>query len=149
MPFSPTSNLIPLNIVLTETIRTELTATRSGVKVLLVAPGSFPTEGIYNNPYFTEAPVPANNALRAASIKAGSAIPGSEPNDPVKGMELVVDVVRGEGHAKDRPFPEYLIIGKDAMTTAERKANKILQACRDWEDLTGEPILREGFNGKK
>ena len=105
-----------------------------------MAPGAFRTEGIYGGTYFQENNIPANDALRNASIERFYSISGTEPGNPDKAMELLVDVVRGEGKAGEREFPQYLILGEDAMANAEYRAGKVVQACRDWEDLAGKPL---------
>ncbi|RDB25896.1 putative oxidoreductase YusZ [Hypsizygus marmoreus] len=119
---------------LTETLSAELAP--FNIRVLLVAPGSFRTEGIYGQQYNTSNPIPANDAIRAVSIQRFHAIPGSEKGDPDKAMEAVVDVVRGEGVAKGRPWPLYLVLGEDAENDVEVKCTKVLKALEDWKDVT-------------
>ncbi|GLB40934.1 putative enoyl-(Acyl carrier protein) reductase [Lyophyllum shimeji] len=97
---------------LTETLSAELA--QFNIRVLLVAPGSFRTEGIYGQQYHTCNPIAANNALREQSMARFKSVPGTEKGDPDKAMEAVIDVVRGEGVAKGRPWPGYLILGEDA-----------------------------------
>ena len=65
-----------------------------------------------------------------------SSVPGTQLGDPDKAMEAVVDVVRGEGVAKGRQFPRYLILGEDAEQDVRIKSHKILNALDEWKDVT-------------
>jgi len=117
-----------------ETLAVELAP--SGIKVLIVEPGAFKTEGIYGQTYFTTNPVPENDEIRAASIKLFASVAGTQKGDPDKAMEAVVDVVRGEGAAKGRPWPLYLALGDDAEAGIREKCGKLLQHLEEWGDVT-------------
>ncbi|KAF5370913.1 hypothetical protein D9615_009789 [Tricholomella constricta] len=118
---------------LTETLSAELA--QFNIRVLLVAPGSFRTEGIYGQDYNTTNPIAANDAMRELSFSRFKAIPGTEKGDPDKAMEAVVDVVRGEGIAKGRPWPGYLVLGEDAEKDVRDKCNKVLRVLDEWKDV--------------
>jgi hypothetical protein len=118
---------------LTETIALEVAPE---IRVLLVAPGSFRTEGIYGQSYFTGNNIECYDELRQSSMVRFGSIAGTERGDPDKAMEAVVDVVRGEGVARGRPFPRYLILGEDAEKDTRAKAHKILDALDEWKDVT-------------
>ncbi|KAG6860082.1 hypothetical protein C0995_016081 [Termitomyces sp. Mi166 len=122
------------NAALTETLATEVAP--FNIRVLLVAPGSFRTEGIYNQTYNTSNPIAANTPLREASIARFKAVAGIGKGDPAKAMEAVVDIVRGEGIAKDRPWPGLLVLGEDAERDVRDKCNKVLKALDEWKDVT-------------
>ncbi|KAJ2916163.1 hypothetical protein MD484_g4236, partial [Candolleomyces efflorescens] len=123
---------------ITETMSTELTP--FGVKVMLVAPGAFRTEGIYGGQFPKDNLIPAYDSLRDASIKRFHSVAGTEKGDPDKAMDLVVDVVRGEGKAAGRPWPLYLVLGEDAATNARSRFNKVISDIEGWEDLTGKAV---------
>jgi len=61
---------------------------------------------------------------------------GKQPNDPERGMEVVVDVVRGEGRAAGRPFPLWLALGADAVKDIRAKANRIVDSLGVYQDLS-------------
>ncbi|KAG6865431.1 hypothetical protein C0991_002669 [Blastosporella zonata] len=119
---------------LTETLATEVAP--FNIRVLLIAPGSFRTEGIYGQLYHTSNPIAANNALREASMSKFKSVAGTEKGDPEKAMEAVVDIVRGEGIAAGRPWPGLLILGEDAERDVRDKCNKVLKALDEWKDVT-------------
>lgn len=50
-------------------------------------------------------------------------------------MEAVVDVVRGEGKAKGRPWPLYLVLGNDAEAGIREKTGKLLMHLDEWSDV--------------
>ncbi|KAF7377597.1 UBR-type domain-containing protein [Mycena sanguinolenta] len=86
---------------LAETLTTEVAPL--GVRVLLVEPGAFRT-GIYGQEYFTSNPIDDYEQIRNMSASRFAGVSGTEKGDPAKAMEAVVDVVRGEGCAQDRPL---------------------------------------------
>ncbi|KAG6916306.1 hypothetical protein DXG01_007463 [Tephrocybe rancida] len=119
---------------LTETLAVEVAP--FNIRVLLIAPGSFRTEGIYGQLYNTSNAVPANDALREASMSKFKSIAGTERGDPCKAMEAVVDIVRGEGVAAGRPWPGLLVLGEDAERDVRDKSAKVLKALDEWKDVT-------------
>jgi len=117
-----------------ETLAVELAP--SGIKVLIVIPGSFRTENIYGQSVYKDNIIPGpNDALRAALEKNHVSIAGTEKGDPAKAMNVVVDVVRGEGKAKGRQWPLYLALGEDAEMHIRGKAGKLLTHCDDWGNV--------------
>jgi hypothetical protein len=105
------------------------------IKVLLVEPGGFRTEGIYGQPYFTQNPLPAYDDMRNASKTRFASMAGTEKGDPDKAVEAIVDVVRGEGVAKGRPWPGYLVLGEDAEVDLRSKCKKVLDVLDEWVDI--------------
>ncbi|KAF5339761.1 hypothetical protein D9611_009070 [Ephemerocybe angulata] len=77
-----------------ETLATELA--QFNVRVLLVAPGAFRTEGIHPRPFFQERPIAAYDNIRETTAQRFASITGTQKGDPVRAMELVVDIVRGD-----------------------------------------------------
>jgi len=106
------------------------------VKVLLIQPGAFRTEGIYREQHFTDNQIPDYDAIRRQSIELFTSIPGKEKGDPDKAMEVLVDVVKGQGVAKDRPWPGYLVLGEDAEAAVRGKCAKVLGVLDEWVDVT-------------
>jgi NAD(P)-dependent dehydrogenase (short-subunit alcohol dehydrogenase family) len=105
------------------------------IRVLIVEPGSFRTEGIYINPFDVSNPIPDYDEHRADSLITWNAIAGKQPGDPVKAMNAVVDVVRGEGAAAGRMWPSYLILGRDAEIDIRNKCAKMIRHLDEWSDV--------------
>jgi hypothetical protein len=61
---------------------------------------------------------------------------GHQPNDPARGMDVVVDVVRGEGRAAGKPFPLWLALGADAVKDIRAKATRIVESLDMYQDIS-------------
>ncbi|KAG2369647.1 hypothetical protein BDR07DRAFT_1323020 [Suillus spraguei] len=105
------------------------------IRVLLVEPGGFRTEGILGNQWDCSNPIPDYDDQRADGCANFSKLAGKQPGDPDKAMEIVVDVVKGEGCARGREWPLYLVLGKDAEVDIRNKCAKVLRHLDDWNDV--------------
>ena len=105
------------------------------MRVLIVAPGAFRTEGVHAYPATIHNHVPAYDAARNAGMARFAAIAGNERGDPARAMELLVDVVRGEGAARGRPWPMWLVLGADAYADVRAKTARLLETMAVWEDV--------------
>lgn len=94
--------------------------------------GSFRTENIYGQPFDISNPISGNDALRTKASKAFGSVAGTEKGDPNKAMEVVVDVVRGEGKAKGREWPLYLALGADSERDIRTKVGKLVRHVDEW-----------------
>lgn len=61
---------------------------------------------------------------------------GKQPGDPQKGAEIVVDLVRGEGSAKGKEFPRFLLLGRDCYEQVKEKLEKALLVIEEWKEAT-------------
>lgn len=59
---------------------------------------------------------------------------GNQPGDPKKGVELMIDVVKGEGAAKGKEMPLRLPMGSDALEVVRKKCLETLKTCDEWEE---------------
>lgn len=82
-----------------------------------------------------ENPLPAYDTMRNASKTRFASVSGTEKGDPNKAVEAIVDVVRGEGVAKGRPWPGYLVLGEDAEIDVRTKCKKVLDVLDEWVDV--------------
>jgi hypothetical protein len=115
-----------------ETLSVELAP--FSIKVLIVEPGAHRTEGI-DKEFFMSNPITAYDDMRIMAKQNFDAIAGTQKGDPTKAMEAVVDVVRGEGKAKGRPWPLYLALGCDADEGIRQKSARLLQHVDEWGDV--------------
>ncbi|KAI8973104.1 NAD-P-binding protein [Trametes punicea] len=65
-----------------------------------------------------------------------------QPNqgDPVKGMDALVDVVKGEGRAEGKrkegePLPTWLFLGSDSLEGVNARADKLKKVAKEWADV--------------
>ena len=99
-----------------------------GIKTVIVHPGSFKTGNCIYSPYFTENPMPIYDSLRQKSEGTFRLLGEKERGDPDKLVEVLVDVVRGEGVAAGRPWPNYLFLGNDSIDPVKSKLETLLDA---------------------
>jgi len=105
------------------------------IRVLLVEPGAFRTEGIYSHQFDCSNPIPDYDEQRVSGCVNFPSISGKQPGDPDKAMNIVVDVVKGEGCAGGREWPLYLVLGKDVEADIRHKCAKVLKHLDDWNDV--------------
>jgi len=111
------------------------------IRTLIVEPGAFRTEGILTKPYIDSHLIADYDVVRSKCIAVFKATAGTQKGDPDKGVELVVDVVRGEGKALKadgtlREWPLYLPLGDDAVQDIRHKCMTMLNAVDEWADVT-------------
>ncbi|VDC00544.1 unnamed protein product [Peniophora sp. CBMAI 1063] len=115
-----------------ETIASELS--RLNIRVTIVVPGLFRTPFNYASPVkpkfddynFFHDHAPAYLKMRRTTPEAA---------DPEKGMDVVVDVVRGEGRAVGTgEWPLWLALGDDALTDVKFKLSNIGKTLAVWGD---------------
>lgn len=106
-----------------------------GIRVTVVIPGSFRT-GALGQPITIHKHIPAYDMLREKGRARFNSISGHERGDPAKAMDLLVDVVRGEGRARGREWPMWLFMGQDAYRDVRGKCDAVLRTLDAWEDLS-------------
>jgi hypothetical protein len=57
-------------------------------------------------------------------------------------MEIVVDIIRGEGAVEGKPWPSHLVLGQDAIADIREKARKLEEVVDEWE-WTGRAVSYE------
>jgi len=55
---------------------------------------------------------------------------GKQPGDPNKGVEVLLDVIRGEGVAAGKAFPTALSLGSDCYSVVKAECEKTLERGR-------------------
>lgn len=108
-----------------------------GIRVLIVEPGAFRTEGIYNYGYYDDNMISDYDPTRQKMKDFIDKIPGKEPGDPEKGVQAIFDVVTGTGRASGKEWPLYLFLGNDAERDVRNKCNTMLKLLdSDWNEIT-------------
>ncbi|KAF1998344.1 short-chain oxidoreductase [Amniculicola lignicola CBS 123094] len=62
-------------------------------------------------------------------------VDGNQPGDPKQAVEVILDVIRGEGAAEGKAFPDRLPLGGDCLVAMRKKAVSNLTVCNEWEDV--------------
>lgn len=104
------------------------------IRVTVVIPGSFRTNAL-GQPMTIHKHIADYDDLRERGLAKFSALSSNEKGDPSKAMELLVDVVRGEGHAYGREWPMWLFMGSDVYRDVRAKCDRVQQTLAEWEDV--------------
>ncbi|KAK4221771.1 hypothetical protein QBC38DRAFT_116957 [Podospora fimiseda] len=76
-------------------------------------------------------------------VFGGKSLADSIPGDIAKLPDAIIDVVKGEGLAKGRPFPLRVLLGSDTLDAVRQKINEQTQLIDTWEDVTLS-VVKEG-----
>jgi hypothetical protein len=107
-----------------------------GIKNLIFELGYFRTKVMHPDNVKTRAnPIADYDELRNGVAHLIKTIDGNQPGDPKKAVEIMVDVVRGEGVAVGKSIPDRLPLGPDCLNTMRKKAVGNLATCNEWEDV--------------
>lgn len=123
-----------------ECLNTELSA--FGIRTLILEPGAFRTASLDGEMY-TGNVIHDYDEMRAAAMKRIKWAREHMPGDPSKAMELLVDVVRGEGKAKGKAWPLYLPMGAVTDDAIQAKTKKMLGVLDQWRDIIRDLNLDE------
>ena len=61
---------------------------------------------------------------------------GNQPGDPAKGVQIMIDVVKGEGVARGKTPPAVVTLGKDIYLTTEHYCRETVQRIEEWKDVS-------------
>ncbi|KKP02744.1 hypothetical protein THAR02_05133 [Trichoderma harzianum] len=110
-----------------------------GIKHLLVEPGRFRTELLKQDGNFRTSNGSDGIAdYRAISeaVKEGIAREANkQPGDPVKGAQVIYDVVTSSGVAQGKQLPEFLPLGQDAIEEITKSAQSAIDVCLEWKEI--------------
>lgn len=119
---------------LAETLSVELA--QFNIRVLLVEPSAFRTKMVRTaDNYNTSNPIEAYNGTREENLNWYADRDGKQMGDPDKAMDAVVDVVRGDGTARGKPWPGYLLLGKEADRDVRAKCKIMTDHLDEWGEV--------------
>ncbi|KAK4121512.1 NAD(P)-binding protein [Parathielavia appendiculata] len=123
------------------------------IRTIDFEPGFFQTpltDGANLAQYASAAPpLDAYADQRAAMVAVAAAHDGNERGDVGKGVELMVDVIRGEGRASGRSMPLRLPIGEDAVKVVEATCHNMLKVVDAWREEVVGTTDRDEFESDK
>ncbi|KAF8645764.1 hypothetical protein AX16_007631 [Volvariella volvacea WC 439] len=82
--------------------------------------------------------VPRIKDYQEMSSKADAALRaynGNQPGDPKKGVQVILDIVRGEGAAKGKQWERSLPLGSDSWETIKHESELTLERLKIWKDV--------------
>lgn len=63
-------------------------------------------------------------------------VDGNQPGDPAKAVSIMMDVVKGEGVAEGKAFPNRLPLGPDCLATLRKHRVNDLLIANEWEEVS-------------
>lgn len=70
------------------------------------------------------------------------AIDGNQPGDTVKLVDIIIDVVKGEGVAEGKSIPRSIQIGTDCYNGVKEDLTKRLEILEEWRDVSTSTDLK-------
>lgn len=123
-------------IALGETLAAEVRL--FNIRVMILQPGAFRTEGLPNYAFQPTGTIPDYDETRKAAAVIYNTLTTNydQAGDPVKGMSLLVDMVRGEGAFEGREMPLWLALGSDSESDYRKRARRILESLDANSDIS-------------
>ena len=107
-----------------------------GIKTLLIEPGRFRTKLLSPGNLKTIESKISDYVEPSRAFNAGlSQEDRTQPGNPDRAVEIIVDLVRKEGCAADRDIPLRLPLGTDCYDTIKEKCYETLNILEDWESV--------------
>lgn len=119
-----------------------------GIQHCLVEPGTFRTDLLKPNSNMTGTPpstrLPEYDEINVTTENIFKQYNGHQLGNPVKGMEIIYEVVTSTGVAEGKPLPESLALGSDALAMISQAANKTLEGIEEWRSVSAMSDIPEG-----
>ena len=107
-----------------------------GINTLLIEPGRFRTKLLSSSNMKASGSTITDYAESSQNQLEGLAKEDqAQPGDPVKLVEIILDLVRQEGIAEGREVPLRLPLGIDCYDDIKAKCEETLKVLREWEDV--------------
>lgn len=108
-----------------------------GIKTLLVEPGTFRTDLLsQSNMKSAPSKIKDYGEITAMMTESFSSLNGSQLGDARKGVDSVIDVVKGENGTAGKEWPASLLLGSDAVALIRKKCEDVLRQVGEWEALS-------------
>lgn len=101
-----------------------------GIKVTIVAPGSFRTDWAGRSMVRTERSVDDYDAVFEPIRRARKAKDGKQAGDPVKAAQVLLDLM------KDDNPPVHLLLGNDALSVVRKKLTDLSDEIDAWQSVS-------------
>ncbi|KAI5477884.1 hypothetical protein MNV49_005777 [Pseudohyphozyma bogoriensis] len=122
---------------LTEALHEEIS--HLGLNAMVVSPGYFRTNFLASPPPPSGLQIPDYAAISTAMRSALVAVNQNQPGDPVKGVNVIIDVVLGEGKMEGKKeMPVRLPLGRDAFGVLEDVARRAKETVEEWKGIAGD-----------
>lgn len=120
-----------------------------GIKHLLVEPGFFRTALLKPGSNISEQVGKGNRILGYEGLNKEVEATlefynEKQLGDPVKGCEIIFEVITSTGRAEGRELPAWMPLGSDAFQVIANAAQEALKVAKEWEDLAVQSDYPEG-----
>ncbi|KAI1261346.1 hypothetical protein F5Y18DRAFT_401768 [Xylariaceae sp. FL1019] len=119
-----------------------------GIQHCLIEPGFFRTDLLKPDTNFaktgTETRISDYAQLNKEADSAFAGFHGTQLGNPVKGAEVMYDVITSSGSAAGRSLPGFLTLGSDANTEITKSAQGTIDQVKEWADVTAQSDYPEG-----
>jgi NAD(P)-dependent dehydrogenase (short-subunit alcohol dehydrogenase family) len=107
-----------------------------GLKTLLIEPGRFRTKLLSSSSMKAHpSNIPEYAERSRAQMETLAGEDQNQPGDPAKLVEIVLDLVRGEGVAQGIEVPFRLPLGVDCYTDVKKKCEATLATLETWRNV--------------
>ena len=111
-----------------------------GIRHCLVEPGFFRTELLNPTANISgtdnSSRLSAYKDLNATTDANFAAFHGAQLGDPVKGAQIIFDVITSSGVAAGKELPELLPLGSDASQEIAKGASRTLESVEEWKAIS-------------
>ncbi|KAL2016715.1 hypothetical protein VTK56DRAFT_3144 [Thermocarpiscus australiensis] len=119
-----------------------------GIQHVLVEPGFFRTALLKPDANIAGTPPSARfreyDQINAVADENFKKFNGKQLGNPVKGAEIIYDVVTSTGVAEGKRLPKFLPLGSDASTEISKSVNKTLETIDEWRSISALSDFPEG-----
>lgn len=106
-----------------------------GIRTLLIEPGRFRTKLLSSdNMKAVKSAIPDYADFSEAQLNGLAKENRRQPGDPLKLVEIILDLVRREGVANGRDIPFRLPLGVDVYDDIKNKCEETLRMLEEWRD---------------
>ncbi|KAJ8085605.1 hypothetical protein PM082_004423 [Marasmius tenuissimus] len=116
-----------------------------GLRSLCLDFGYFRTSFLssdHRQPYIAR--IPDYQELTEKSEAALQAYNGKQPGDPKKAVQVLLDIVHGDGLAQGKPFPTSVQFGSDCYSVAKEHCETALANLEEWKEVSFNTNFPEG-----
>ncbi|PMD49949.1 NAD(P)-binding protein [Hyaloscypha bicolor E] len=107
-----------------------------GIKTLLIEPGRFRTKLLSSgNMKTVSTEILEYKDFSRTLLKGLAEADQMQPGDPIKLVEMVLDLVRQEGIAEGKEIPFRLPLGSDCYNDVKAKCEETLELLKKWEPM--------------
>ncbi|KAF2729578.1 NAD(P)-binding protein [Polyplosphaeria fusca] len=107
-----------------------------GIRTLLIEPGRFRTKFLSDGNRKGEESAISDYSFLSSAVLGGIAKEDqAQPGDPVKLVEIIVDLVRKEGVAQDKEVPFRVPLGIDSYDAIKEKCEETLKMLEEWKGV--------------